>query len=223
MVASKNYAYLDLISEDFKGIVFSKEHPESSLNAEEILTIEENIKKRINSAMDIFDANVNVLESEKRIIDWDSFNRMLVILIRRSSVKAQDDWKKDKFKRHRERKKYIAFFKDYNGKKSSDIPTHLKMELIDFLVYGKSVELGYVLGSEKFISEYKAINFLAKLFWALGLDQSPFVSKIDDLDNNDNLAPITERLRINFTNYVRGSTAGFPISAKISSIKRSQP
>lgn len=221
MVANEMRPYLDLTIEDFHDYQFADDHMQNSLQSNNLQRCE--IEKRINRTLDVFESNVQLLESSNRIINWDSFNRLIINLVRRSSVAEQDRWKKDKFKRHRRRKKILHFISDYTGKKATDISTHLKMEIIDFLIYGNSNEMGYVLGCDKFISEYKAFCFMGKILWALGLEKSSSINTEDDLELHDNLVEITDRLRVNYLNYNRGSIAGFSTSAKISSTRRSQP
>jgi hypothetical protein len=221
MVADKNKAYIDLSFEYFLDYMSRDNHAEEKLNSNKLTSDE--IINRIKASTAVFDDNRGDIESGERSINWYSFNRILINLIRRSSLAEGDRWSKEKFKRCRRRNKISVYLINHSGKKATDISTHFKMELIDFLIYSNTCEQGYVLGNKKFVSEYKVFGFVAKMFWALGLETSTWINSLKDLDDNDKLSTITDKLRANFGNYERGSIAGFPTSTRLSSMRKVQP
>lgn len=191
MIAVDKSFELDLIPEDFKQYNFSSDE----------------VNKVIRTIRTKFNEHRHNIEENNRIIHWQSFNKILIDFIRRSSEKACENWRKERDKRFRLRQKHKEYLIGGKKGKATDIPTQLKMQMLDFLIYGESFEWGYLLKDEPFIKDYKAYDFLAEIIWAINVEKTL----------------TTENLRGNFNKYKRGSVPGFSPGVRISSMMKSYP
>lgn len=186
----KNEEYkLDLIAEDF--------------NSYNLSSVE--INKRINDVKNVFHELKYNIEVNGRNVSWPSFNKLLIDYIRRSSAVAREEWCTDKYIRFEAREKIRDYLINYTGTRATDISSHLKMQMIDFLVYGESFEGGYTFSAEnkEFIKRAVAYHFLAEVICKSGVEK----------------LITTEQLRVSFSKYRRGSIQGFSPKVRISSMR----
>lgn len=190
VVKSEEYE-LDLIAEDF-----------SLYNLPSI-----EINKRIKDTKDIFRELKHNIEVNGRKVSWPSFNKLLVEYIRRSSAVVREQWNiTDKFIRFEEREKKRNYLINYTGTRATDISSHLKMQMIDFLIYSEGFEGGYTFSvkNKKFIIRRAvAYHFLAEVICKSGVERHI----------------TTEQLRVSFSKYKRGSIQGFSPKVRISSMR----
>lgn len=179
------------------------------------------IDSHIHSANNFFNKHYRLFESDQREINWESFNKLLIKIIRCSSIASKEIRFIETTPRSRERVPVLKAI-GYKNQRGTDPLSQYKIQALIFLIFSKKNNLGYVITNTKYVSNFVAIKFLAGLLIELGLEEIHQHENFDS-ENNDDIELITNKYKIALKNLAPNTLEGFPKGVKINSANNAYP